>query len=65
MPYSITAETLIGALTLHRDTADGALKKARELREGGMWNVRVEDDEGAAIADLENFEPQPDPDMRH
>ncbi len=49
MPYSITAETLIGALTLHRDTADGALKKARELREGGMWNVRVADDEGGVL----------------
>jgi hypothetical protein len=51
MPYSITAETLIGALTLHRDTADGALKKARELRDGGMWNVRVADDEGSVLDD--------------
>jgi hypothetical protein len=62
MPYSITAETLIGALTLHRDTADGAIKKARELREGGMWNVRVADDEGVVLDD--GLSP-PDPDLRH
>ena len=61
MPYSITAETLIGALTLHRDTADGAIKKARELREGGMWNVRVADDEGVVVDDGLS----PEADLRH
>lgn len=60
MPYSISAETLIGAVTLRRDTVDGAIKKARELREGGMWNIRVADDDGEVVIDEFNLEQTPD-----
>jgi hypothetical protein len=46
MAYNIFAQNLLGAIALERDSAPGALKKARELRENGMWNIRIADDQG-------------------
>jgi hypothetical protein len=46
MAYNIFAQNLLGAIALERDSAPGALKKARELRDDGMWNVRIADDDG-------------------
>jgi hypothetical protein len=46
MVYNIFAQNLLGAIALERESAPSALKKARELREDGMWNVRIADEEG-------------------
>ncbi len=46
MAYNIFAQNLLGAIALERDSAPGAIKKARELRDDGMWNVRIADDDG-------------------
>ena len=46
MAYNIFAQNLLGAIALERDTPSAAVKKAQELRDAGMWNVRISDDEG-------------------
>jgi hypothetical protein len=46
MTYIITATNLVGAISLRRDAPVAALKKAHELIEQGMMNVRITDAEG-------------------
>jgi hypothetical protein len=46
MAYIITATNLIGAISLRRDAPVAALKKARELVEQGMMDVRITDEQG-------------------
>jgi hypothetical protein len=46
MAYIITATTLIGAISLRRDAPVAALKKALELADQGMMNVRITDEQG-------------------
>jgi hypothetical protein len=46
MAYTITATNLIGAISLRRDAPAAALKKALELTEQGMMNVRITDEQG-------------------
>jgi hypothetical protein len=46
MTYIITATNLVGAISLRRDAPVAALKKARELIEQGMLNVRITDEQG-------------------
>jgi hypothetical protein len=46
MTYIITATNLNGAISLRRDTPAAALKKALELVEQGMMDVRIADEEG-------------------
>jgi hypothetical protein len=46
MPYIITATNLVGAISLRRDAPVGALKKALELIEQGMIDVRITDEQG-------------------
>ena len=46
MTYIITATNLVGAISLRRDAAVAALKKAHELIEQGMLNVRITDEQG-------------------
>jgi hypothetical protein len=46
MAYIITATNLIGALSLRRDAPVAALKKALELIEQGMMDVRITDEQG-------------------
>jgi hypothetical protein len=46
MAYTITATNLIGAISLRRDAPLAALKKALELTEQGMMNVRITDEQG-------------------
>jgi hypothetical protein len=46
MAYVITATNLIGAISLRRDAPVAALKKALELIEQGMMNVRITDEQG-------------------
>ena len=46
MAYIITATNLIGAISLRRDAPAAALKKAIELTEQGMMNVRITDEQG-------------------
>lgn len=56
MPYHITGNTDVGAVCLKRDSLEGALKKARELREDGTYlNVRIVDAESGATV------PEPEP----
>ena len=57
MSYSIFAQNLVGAIALERDTAPGAFKKAEELRQAGMWNVRVADDQGHWVDDAAPQDP--------
>jgi hypothetical protein len=46
MPYIITATNLVGAISLRRDAPVAALKKALELIEQGMIDVRITDEQG-------------------
>jgi hypothetical protein len=46
MTYIITATNLVGAISLRRDAPVAALKKAHELIEQGMMNVRITDEQG-------------------
>jgi hypothetical protein len=46
MAYVISATNLVGAISLRRDAPVAALKKARELIEQGMMNVRITDEQG-------------------
>ena len=46
MPYTITATNLVGAISLRREGPAAALKKALELVEQGMLNVRISDEQG-------------------
>jgi hypothetical protein len=46
MAYIITATNLIGAISLRRDAPVAALKKALELIEQGMMDVRITDAQG-------------------
>ena len=46
MAYIITATNLIGAISLRRDAPVAALKKALELVEQGMLDVRITDEQG-------------------
>ena len=46
MAYIITATNLVGAISLRRDAPIAALKKALELIEQGMMNVRITDEQG-------------------
>ncbi|WP_376963681.1 hypothetical protein ABNQ39_25780 [Azospirillum sp. A26] len=38
MRYHITGSSQVGVMGLKRDTLEGALKKAKELREQGTYN---------------------------
>jgi hypothetical protein len=46
MSYTITATNLVGAISLRRDAAVAARKKAIELIEQGMMNVCITDAQG-------------------
>jgi hypothetical protein len=46
MAYIITATNLIGAISLRRDAPGAAVKKALELTEQGMMDVRITDEAG-------------------
>jgi hypothetical protein len=46
MAYVISATNLVGAISLRRDGPAAALKKALELIEQGMMNVRITDEQG-------------------
>jgi hypothetical protein len=41
VPYLIKAVDTSGAVSLHRDTAAAALKKAGELLADGCWDVEI------------------------
>ena len=46
MAYTIFAQNLLRAIALERETPSAAVKKAIELRDAGMWNVRIADNDG-------------------
>jgi hypothetical protein len=46
MAYIITATNLIGAISLRRDAPSAAVKKALELTQQGMMDVRITDEAG-------------------
>ena len=46
MTYLITATNLVGAISLRRDAPVAALKKALELVDQGMLDVRIIDERG-------------------
>jgi hypothetical protein len=48
MKFFITARDTAGSVTLHRESAPAALKKADELLSGGFFNVQVVMPDGAA-----------------
>jgi hypothetical protein len=53
MAYIISATNLVGAISLRRDAPVAALKKARELIEQGMMNVRITDEQGRQLEPAE------------
>jgi hypothetical protein len=46
MPYIISGTNSVGALSLKRDSAAAAIKKARELAADGFRDVEITDPEG-------------------
>jgi hypothetical protein len=46
MAYIISATNMVGASSLRRDAPVAALKKALELIDQGMMNVRITDEQG-------------------
>jgi hypothetical protein len=59
MRYHITGSSQVGVLGLKRDTLEGALKKANELRQQGIYNeVQIIDIETGDVVK----EPLPDGD---
>lgn len=49
MMFLIKATDTSGALTLHRDTHSGAVKKATELLSDGCWDVEIVSPEGQSL----------------
>lgn len=46
MPYYVKGTDTSGTITLRRDTAAAALKKATELTADGCWDVQIDTPEG-------------------
>jgi hypothetical protein len=46
MRFLIKGTDTAGSIAIRRDTADGALKKASELEQGGCWDVAITDPDG-------------------
>ncbi|MGC1305423.1 MAG: hypothetical protein WA840_23885 [Caulobacteraceae bacterium] len=65
MAYNIFAQNLLGAIALERDSVPGALKKARELRQDGMWNVRIADEQGHWLDESQIVVPPAEPQSLH
>ncbi|WP_455184481.1 hypothetical protein [Azospirillum palustre] len=60
MRYHITGSSQVGVMGLKRDTLEGALKKANELRQQGIYNdVQIIDIETGDVVK----EPLPDGDQ--
>jgi hypothetical protein len=55
MSYVINANNTAGVISLHRDSAPGAVKKAFELLRQGLSNVNIIDDAGHQFRDPEEF----------
>ncbi|MBB5049440.1 hypothetical protein HNR60_004218 [Rhodopseudomonas rhenobacensis] len=49
MTFHIKAVDTSGVISLHRDTADAAAKKATELLADGCWDVEIVTPEGQVI----------------
>jgi hypothetical protein len=50
MTFTIKATDTSGIVSLHRDTAMAARKKAKELMDEGCWNVEITDPQGRSHA---------------
>ena len=48
MKFYITALDTSGSVTLHRESAPAAIKKAAELISDGCWDVEIVTPDGAA-----------------
>jgi hypothetical protein len=62
MRYHIAASGQMGVVGLKRDTIEGALKKARELRDEGIYSdVRIVDNAtGAEVDESQSFDRPPE-----
>ena len=63
MNFTISGATPMGPVTFRRATAAAAAKKARDLSQLGMRDIRVVDDDGRAwsLDELEGIGPPPPP----
>lgn len=59
MPFFVKATDTSGTVSLRRDNAAGAVKKARELLDDGSWDVEITGPDGIAypIAIFETQQP--------
>ncbi|MDB5617517.1 hypothetical protein [Tardiphaga sp.] len=48
MPFLVKGTDTSGMISLRRDSAEAALKKARELTEDGCWDVEITGPDGQA-----------------
>ena len=55
MSYVINANNTAGVISLHRDSAPGAGKKAHELIKEGLLDVKIIDPEGNQFRDEAEF----------
>jgi hypothetical protein len=56
LPYRVKGTDTSGTLSLRRDTAEGAQKKAAELTADGCWDVQIEAPDGH-VYDASVFDP--------
>lgn len=58
MRYHVMANSHVGLLDLKRDTIEGALKKAGELRDQGIYTeVRIMDTKTGTVVDEAQVQP--------
>lgn len=57
LPYRVKGTDTSGTLSLQRETAEGAQKKAAELTADGCWDVQIEAPDGH-VYDASAFDPR-------
>lgn len=55
MPFFVKGTDTSGTVSLRRDNAAGAVKKAKELLEDGSWDIEITSPEGS-VYPLAEFE---------
>ena len=55
MPFFVKGTDTSGTISLRRDNAGAAVKKAKELLADGSWDIEITGPDGQALA-LDDFE---------
>jgi len=59
LPFFVKGTDTSGTVSLRRDNAEGAVKKARELLEDGSWDIQITSPDGL-VYPLAEFEAMQD-----